>query len=676
MTEKANDTTTTGNASQAEPTPTLVDRAIFLYRVTPWWTLILGIGLITAMFYMFSNEERRDTMDFLADRPRLTTDDKFEVTFEITSDVIVLQETLTLSPPVGGRIDISGTDVLSQEEGRLRCPDDAGDDCVERSGQIVSYRDYNVPNDAEPDDTIVIEGLLVESDGSSATLRLPDNREFEISLEQIIDRREGDLACNHALLPDCEVLSGEIVTVERPYVVSQAILTRPSTLVRYPEDGYEREVRSELLRVTGETLIECPEDAAPICEPITVPRAEVPDDIVGIETRREDGIVYVRTVDQETLSFAADRILEREESMVTCDDDADPRCQDFPGESFVLAGEVISGRLTNENDNQYYIQFPGRTEPERYVRREIEEETRTPEDCEHTDQDPPCMIEIQLEGETLAGRVISENENTITIETVPEKVLSIPEDNIEEVKRRVPGECALNNPRGCNEGLWLTLITTFSSYSLALVVGLIFGMMRISGNPILSNVSTAYVEFVRGVPMVVLLVVFTFVIVPRLTAVEGVVGDVSTEIYGVLADLEYAIFGIEQRFPEAVLGLAVGYGAYLAEVFRAGIQSIPKGQMEASRSLGMSYIESMRHIILPQAIRVVLPPLGNNFIAMLKDTSLIAFLALPELFQRGRGEFSRSPRIDVWLGVALYYVIMTLILSLLVRYIERVTRLP
>ena len=123
--------------------------------------------------------------------------------------------------------------------------------------------------------------------------------------------------------------------------------------------------------------------------------------------------------------------------------------------------------------------------------------------------------------------------------------------------------------------------------------------------------------------------------------------------------------------------MAFGYGAYLAEVYRAGIESIPHGQMEAARSLGMNYFQSMRYVILPQAIRVVLPPLGNDFIAMLKDSALISVIALPEVLQQGRLWISRNFRaFEGFNSVALVYLMMTLLLSLLVRFIEKKAALP
>jgi polar amino acid transport system permease protein len=172
------------------------------------------------------------------------------------------------------------------------------------------------------------------------------------------------------------------------------------------------------------------------------------------------------------------------------------------------------------------------------------------------------------------------------------------------------------------------------------------------------TISTLYVEIVRGVPMLVIILYMGFAITPLLREAS----DGAIDLRGL---------------PAAVIGLAFGYGAYMAEVFRAGIQSIPKGQMEAARSLGMSYPQSMRHVILPQAIRVVLPPLGNDFIAMLKDSALISVIALPEVLQQGRLWISRNFRaFEGFNSVAMLYLVMTLLLSLMVRFIERKTKLP
>ncbi len=208
------------------------------------------------------------------------------------------------------------------------------------------------------------------------------------------------------------------------------------------------------------------------------------------------------------------------------------------------------------------------------------------------------------------------------------------------------------------KGLVLTLRATMVGFGLALLLGLLTGLMLVSKNPITLAISKLYVEVIRGIPMLVIILYAGFVISPALRDASG--GKI---------DL--------RGFPGAVIGLGFGYGAYLAEVFRAGIQSIHYGQMEAARSLGMSYFQSMRYIVLPQAIRVILPPLGNDFIAMLKDSSLISVVALPEILQQGRLWVSRTFRgFEGYNTVALFYLVMTLILSLLVRFIESKAALP
>jgi polar amino acid transport system permease protein len=127
-------------------------------------------------------------------------------------------------------------------------------------------------------------------------------------------------------------------------------------------------------------------------------------------------------------------------------------------------------------------------------------------------------------------------------------------------------------------------------------------------------------------------------------------------------------------FTAAVLGLTICYGAYGSEIFRAGISSIHSGQMEAARSLGMSYVQAMRHIVLPQAVRVILPPVGNEFVALLKDSSLVSVLAVSDLTRRGREYMARTfLSFDTWIMVALCYLVLTLFSSRVVEYIESKT---
>jgi polar amino acid transport system permease protein len=128
-------------------------------------------------------------------------------------------------------------------------------------------------------------------------------------------------------------------------------------------------------------------------------------------------------------------------------------------------------------------------------------------------------------------------------------------------------------------------------------------------------------------------------------------------------------------FAMAIIGMTFCYAAYMSEIYRAGIQSIPKGQNEAARSLGMSHRQAMRYIILPQAIKVILPPVGNEFISLLKDSSLVSVVSVADMTRRGR-EFMAANFIPVetWMMIALLYLVMTLISARVVAWIERKTQ--
>ena len=225
-------------------------------------------------------------------------------------------------------------------------------------------------------------------------------------------------------------------------------------------------------------------------------------------------------------------------------------------------------------------------------------------------------------------------------------------------------------------GVIRTVQLTLVAYTFALIFGLVGGLGRTSKNRLIYSIATLYVEIIRGVPMLVVLIYIAFVIAPVISeSFRGVSESLNLPF---LTDVG-AFF--RDDFMRGVLGLAIGYGAYLSETYRAGIQSIPRGQMEAARSLGMSYPQAMQHIILPQAIRVILPPLGNDFIAMLKDSSLVSAIgATPlnaELTLRGRMySASTFKSFETWNSVALLYLMMSLGLSLAVRYIERRWSVP
>ena len=202
--------------------------------------------------------------------------------------------------------------------------------------------------------------------------------------------------------------------------------------------------------------------------------------------------------------------------------------------------------------------------------------------------------------------------------------------------------------------------------------------MRVSHSRVAQEIVSFYVEIVRGVPMLVILLYVAFVAAPAV--ISGINGlgvmlqgtGFLTGVGDQLARLTVRDFNFTAR---AVLALTIGYSAFISEIFRAGIESIGRGQMEAARSLGMSYWQAMRYIVLPQAIRNVLPPLGNDFIAILKDSSLVSVLGVQHITQLGRVYSASTFRVfETYNVVAFLYLIMTIGLALLMRQLER--RLP
>jgi polar amino acid transport system permease protein len=225
-------------------------------------------------------------------------------------------------------------------------------------------------------------------------------------------------------------------------------------------------------------------------------------------------------------------------------------------------------------------------------------------------------------------------------------------------------------------GVIRTLQLTLVGYLLALILGLVGGLGRISKNPVIYTIATLYVEVVRGVPLLVVLLYIAFVFEPQVSVFLN--SSAESLNWPFLSDLSLIL---RNDFMRGALGLAIGYGAYLSEVYRAGIESIARGQMEAARSLGMSYGQAMRYVILPQAVRIILPPLGNDFIAMLKDSSLVSAIgALPvdaELTLRGRMySASTFKSFETWNSVAILYLMMSLGLSVIVRYVEQHWSIP
>lgn len=224
------------------------------------------------------------------------------------------------------------------------------------------------------------------------------------------------------------------------------------------------------------------------------------------------------------------------------------------------------------------------------------------------------------------------------------------------------------------QGIIATLRITFFSFILASIIGLPTGLARISKNTFLRNLATLYIEIARGIPLLVLIIYIAYGMFPVFVDIINALGKWGLVLLPVSDFFQslsaFTIRNVSQE-GRAIIALGIGYGAFEAEVFRAGIQSISKGQLEAARSLGMTYFQAMRFIVLPQAIRRVLPPLGNDFIACLKDSSLVSVLAVNELTQMGRLRTAGTFRaMETYNMVAFLYLSMTLLLSSLVRWLE------
>ena len=210
-------------------------------------------------------------------------------------------------------------------------------------------------------------------------------------------------------------------------------------------------------------------------------------------------------------------------------------------------------------------------------------------------------------------------------------------------------------------GLRITIISTLQAFAIALIIGLLAGMGQLSRNVVLRNVARTYVEFIRGIPILPLIFTVALIVVPE---TSEAINSRLDAWFGWTFDLSFQM--------RATVTLALIYGAYMAEIFRGGIQSVPPGQTEAGRSLGLTRRQAMNSVVLPQAMRAIIPPLGNDFIAILKDTSLLSVLGVLEITQRAR-QFSASTFKfrEGYFVVAFIYLILTLSLSLLLGVLER-----
>ncbi len=227
-------------------------------------------------------------------------------------------------------------------------------------------------------------------------------------------------------------------------------------------------------------------------------------------------------------------------------------------------------------------------------------------------------------------------------------------------------------------GVGMTLLVTIVAFAGALILGFLIELLRLSGSRVLQELATLYVEIVRGVPMLVLLYYIAFVGAPGLVDLINWMGRTLFEM-GVTHAFagELASFSIRNLSfgTRAVIALVIGYSAFIAEIYRGGIESIDRGQSEAALSVGMTRWQMLGLVIFPQAFRRVLPPLGNDFIAMLKDSALVSVLGVQDITRLGDTYASSTFRFfETYNVVAFLYLLMTVALSLVVRGMER--RMP
>ncbi len=222
-----------------------------------------------------------------------------------------------------------------------------------------------------------------------------------------------------------------------------------------------------------------------------------------------------------------------------------------------------------------------------------------------------------------------------------------PGDTLASYKKWKPGLLVV--------GLWITMKISVLATIAGVIIGILSGMMRISDNPALRWTSIIYVELVRGSPLMVQILIWYFVLGTLINDLLASYG------FGVIPSLWYG-----------VASLACFSGAYVSEIVRAGIQSINRGQTEAARSLGMTYAQSMRYIILPQALRRILPPLAGQFISLIKDSSLLGIIAIRELTKAAREVVTATLQpFEVYILLGLLYLVLTFSLSMYVQYLER-----
>ncbi|MBB4009133.1 amino acid ABC transporter permease [Allorhizobium taibaishanense] len=219
-----------------------------------------------------------------------------------------------------------------------------------------------------------------------------------------------------------------------------------------------------------------------------------------------------------------------------------------------------------------------------------------------------------------------------------------------------------------SRGIGVTIFVTLTGFALACLLGLLLALAGMADSIVLRQVSRFYVEVVRGIPVLVLLFYVAFVGAPGFVSLYNSLTAPLVNA-GWLEPLQVRDVSLMWR---AIVALCIGYSAFIAEIFRAGIQSVDKGQIEAAKSLGLSRTQRFRLVVLPQALRVIFPPLSNDFVAMVKDSSLVSVLGVADISQAGKIYASGSFRFfESYSIVAYIYLILTIGLSLILRQVEQ-----
>ena len=215
-----------------------------------------------------------------------------------------------------------------------------------------------------------------------------------------------------------------------------------------------------------------------------------------------------------------------------------------------------------------------------------------------------------------------------------------------------------------SKGIWITVGVAVVAYLGACVIGLSLAVMSLSRHLVLRQIARLYIEVMRGIPIIVLLLYVAFVLAPGLVWLANQALEPLD-----LSPIRTRDFPLLYR---AVIALMLAYSAFLAEIFRAGLQAVDKGQIEAAQALGLSGWQRFRHVVFPQAFRLILPPLGNDFVAMVKDSSLVAVLGVTDVAQLAKVTAAGNFRyFETYNVAALIYLSMTITLSLLLRWVEQ-----